>query len=151
MSYRDPINRSAFLRQSASLLALAVFGRALPAGAAEPDPGHAHHSLEHPEPRAGITAEHVLANDAIGSPRREKDVFEAYDAARAYPGVFDGIACACGCTGNGGTHRSLLVCYETKQPTGCISCQMEAKLVGEMAKNEKPLAEIRAAVDKKFR
>jgi hypothetical protein len=148
MSRPNPIDRSTFLRQSASLLALVAFGRAIPAGAMVPDPGM---SLEHPEPRAGITAEHVLTNEAIGSPRREKDVFEAYDAARAHPAIFDGIACACGCTGNGGTHRSLLVCYETKQPTGCVSCQMEAKLVGQMAKEEKTLAEIREAVDKKFR
>jgi hypothetical protein len=141
------MDRSTFLRQSASLLALVATGRAIPALAAVSDPGLA---LEHPEPRAGITAERVLTAEAIGSPRREKEVFAAYDAARAYPEIFDGVACGCGCTGHGGEHRSLLVCYETKQPTGCISCQMEAKLVGEMAKEQKTLAEIRAAVDKKF-
>jgi hypothetical protein len=135
------IDRASFLKQSVSMLALAAFGRF--------DPDMA---PEHPEPRAGITAEHVLTNEAIGAPRNEKEVFAAYDAARAYPEIFDGIACACGCTmGKHVEHRSLLVCYETKQPTGCVACQMEAQLVGDLAKEQKPLTEIRAAVDKKFR
>jgi hypothetical protein len=133
----QPLGRSAFLKQSASLLGLAAFGRL-------PDISSEH---THPEPRPGITSERVLAADAIGAPRREKEVFAAYDAARAYPELFDGLSCACGC----GEHRSLLVCYETKQPTGCVACQMEAQLVGDLAKEEKTLAEIRAAVDKKFK
>src|SRR5207248_1388390 len=108
-------------------------------------------TLEHPDPRPGITSEHVLAADAIGSPRREKQVFAAYDAAREYPEIFDGLACACGCTGKGGEHRSLLSCYESKQPTGCIGCQNEATFVADLAKETKTLAEIRAAVDKKYR
>jgi hypothetical protein len=123
------------------MLALAAFGRF-------PDMASEH---EHPEPRPGITSERVLSGEAIGAPRREKEVFAAYDAARTYPEIFDGLSCACGCSGKHGDHRSLLVCYETKQPTGCVSCQMEAQLVGDLAKEQKTLADIRAAVDKKFR
>jgi hypothetical protein len=47
-------------------------------------------------------------------------------------------------------HRSLLVCFETLQPTGCGSCQMEAELVARLARQDKPLADIRKAVDRKF-
>ncbi len=140
------MNRATFLRHSGALVALGVFGRALPARAALVDPGP---GLEHPEPRPGITGERVLTPEALGSPR-EKDVLPAYEYARTYPGVFDGLACACGCTEHGPAHRSLLVCYETKQPTGCWGCRSEAKFVAEMAKEQKSLAEIRAAVDKKF-
>jgi hypothetical protein len=104
-------------------------------------------ALTHPDPRPGITSERVLTADALGTSRKEK-VVTAYDAARAYPELFDGLGCTCGCTGNGPMHRSLLVCYETMQPTGCIACQEEAQLVGKLAKEGKPLAEIRQAVDK---
>src|SRR5262245_66161106 len=61
-----------------------------------------HEPLKHPDPRPGITAEHVLAADAIGN---RKKVVAAYDAARAFPEVFDGIACGCGCGGTDGEHR----------------------------------------------
>src|SRR4051812_49085932 len=104
--------------------------------------------LEHPEPRPGITAARVLADDSLKSSRKE--VLTAYDFARTYPATFDGIACGCGCSEKTGAHRSLLVCYETQQPTGCWSCQKEAQLVGELAEKQTSLAEIRAAVDKKF-
>ena len=47
-------------------------------------------------------------------------------------------------------HRSLLSCYESKQPQGCLACQEEAWLVADLAKQGKSLADIRTAVDKKF-
>jgi hypothetical protein len=105
-------------------------------------------SLEHPDPRPGITAERVLADGTLRSSKSE--VLAAYAAARSYPAIFDGLACGCGCTEKGMPHRSLLVCYETQQPTGCWSCQKEAQLVADLAKNDTPLADIREAVDKKF-
>jgi hypothetical protein len=107
-------------------------------------------SLIHPDPRPGITAERVLTAEALGSSRKGK-VLSAYEAARAYPELFDGLACTCGCTGVGPMHRSLLVCYETMQPTGCIACQEEANLVAKLAKELKTLIEIREAVDKSDR
>ena len=98
----------------------------------------------HPEPRPGITAERVLADADIGS--REK-VRKAYAAARANPETFDGLFCACHCEKE---HRSLLVCFETRQPTGCWGCMEQAELVAEMVKDKKTLAEIRVAFDKRW-
>jgi hypothetical protein len=138
------MNRAAFLRQSFGFLAVAFLGRdgvgrilTLPDG------------LDHPEPRPGISAEKVLAADALGASPKQK-VLDVYEAARSYPALFDGIACGCSCGGKNGPHRSLLVCFETMQPTGCIACQEEADLVGRLARQNKSLDEIRKAVDKEF-
>jgi hypothetical protein len=144
MSYRQPITRSNFLKQATSLLGVAFLGRGgLPRLSLAPL------NLTHPEPREGITAERVLAESALSG--RKEPVLRAYESARSYPAIFDGIACGCSCGGEKGTHRSLLVCYETQQPTGCGACQEEAHLVGRLAKAEKSLAEIREAVDKEYR
>ena len=105
--------------------------------------------LEHPDPRPGITAEHVLTAEALGSSRKEA-VLAAYDTARTYPELFDGLACACGCTGKQNIHRSLLTCFETLQPTGCLGCQEQAQLVAKLTKEDKTLADIRLAFDKKW-
>ena len=134
------ITRAVFLRDVGGLCAVAFLPRLR-----LPD----FHPLPHPDPRPGITAEHVLADADLGQ-RPDKKVLQAYADARAYPETFDGIACGCGCGGKDGMHRSLLVCFESKQPTGCRSCQLEAEMVGKMAKDEKLLADIRAAVDKEF-
>jgi hypothetical protein len=101
----------------------------------------------HPDPRPGITSEHVLADDAL--PKKRKKMHDAYDAARAYPEVFDGVYCVCDCRESLG-HRSLLACYESKQPTGCLACQEEAELIVTLVKEGSGLQEIRAAIDKKW-
>jgi hypothetical protein len=138
----DPITRAAFLQRVAGLSAVVLLDLDVVGRAPEP--------LKHPEPRAGITATKVLTVDDLGAKPR-KAVSEAYDAARQYPAIFDGLACACGCHGEAEyQHRSLLSCYESRQPTGCQSCQMEAAFVGALAKDGKTLVDIRAAVDKKF-
>jgi hypothetical protein len=137
------MTRGAFLQRAAGLLGVVVFG--------PPRQAQSHHRrepLEHPEPRPGITAEKVLTIEALGS-RKEK-VLAAYAAARTYPALFDGIACACSCGGKNGMHRSLLVCFESLQPTGCGECQDEARLIERLAKEDTTLADIRIAVDKKF-
>jgi hypothetical protein len=139
-----PISRGDFLRRATGLLAVFT----LPSDSvfrvlANPS------SLEHPDPRPGITAEHVLSVEALASIKSER-VKDAYESARAYPAIFDGIACGCSCGGRNGNHRSLLVCYETTQPTGCQACRDEAQLVARLAAKDTPLAEIRAAVDKRF-
>jgi len=103
--------------------------------------------LEHPEPRPGITSEHVLADADL--PKNRKKMHDAYSGARAYPELFDGLCCGCDCRESMG-HRSLLSCYESKQPQGCLACQEEAWLVADLAKQGKSLADIRTAVDKKF-
>ena len=140
----QPMSRRAFLERMSGLLVVAVM------------PGDVilrrfavRSSLEHPDPRPGITAEHVLSVEALSSIKSER-VKDAYEWARAYPAIFDGIACGCGCSGHKGAHRSLLVCYETAQPTGCQACRDEAQLVARLAAKDTPLADIRAAVDKKF-
>ena len=139
------IDRSTFLRRAGGLFAVALIGRSNLAHALS-----AHGPLEHPEPRDGITADHVITADALGTAYGAK-VLEQYDSARAYPELFDGVACGCSCgTGRKAEHRSLLACYETMQPTGCGACQMEADIVGKLAKEGKPLAEIRKAIDKMY-
>lgn len=143
----ERIDRATFVKQSSALLAAAFMGGPMPKllAHADRDP-----NLEHPEPRPGITSERVLSITELTEAHEIEDVLDAYDAARTYPQIFDGIACGCGCSGKDGMHRSLLVCYETKQPTGCAGCRLEAKLVARYAKQDSTLAEIRAQVDKKF-
>jgi hypothetical protein len=138
------IDRATFLRQASGLLAAAFLDRSGISWLAWDKEG-----LEHPEPREGITGEHVLTAEALGASVKPP-VLEVYDAARTYPGIFDGIACGCSCGGKRGSHRSLLVCFETTQAMGCGACQEEGELVAKLAKEEKPLAEIRQAVDKKY-
>src|SRR5215475_8337163 len=140
----QPMSRRAFLERMSGLLVVAV----LPINAVVRRFA-VRSSLEHPDPRPGITAEHVLSVEALSSIRSER-VKDAYEWARTYPAIFDGIACGCGCTGRSGGHRSLLVCYETAQPTGCQACRDEAQLVARLAGKDMPLEDIRAAVDKKF-
>lgn len=138
------IDRRAFLYRTGGMLALFAFD---PRASARPS---THTSpLIHPDPRPGITAEHVLTAEAVGTLRKEA-VLAAYETARTYPELFDGLACACGCTGKENVHRSLLTCFETLQPTGCFGCQEQAQLVAKLAKESKTLAEIRAAFDKKW-
>lgn len=143
MDERHPISRGAFLRRASGIFAVAVLPRDFVFHFPAPSP------LNHPEPRPGINASHVLSVEALAAVKSER-VKDAYEWARTYPAIFDGIACACSCGGDGGNHRSLLVCFETPQATGCQMCRDEAQLVARLAKNETPLAEIRAAVDKKF-
>ena len=134
------------LTLAAALVVVPPNRRLDPAPRADRDPPH--DSLDHPDARPGITSERVLSNDALKSAK--PDVIAAYEGARQHPAIFDSIACGCSCGDKGGGHRSLLVCYETQQPTGCWSCQKEARLVADLAAENTPLAEIRAAVDKKF-
>jgi hypothetical protein len=129
------ISRRDFVqRLAASALAAALLPR-VASGAGK---------LKHPDPRPGITSAKVLADNALP---RDHSVRAAYAAARANPEVFDGLRCACGCSDE---HRSLLTCYETKQPTGCWNCRDIAKLVSGQIEKKKTLPEIRAAVDKKY-
>jgi hypothetical protein len=100
----------------------------------------------HPDPRPGVTAEHVLSEEDVGGRRR---VREAYAAARTHPEVFDGVYCACECD-KSMNHRSLLSCFESRQAIGCAACREEGEFVGRLARDGKPLDEIRRAVDEEF-
>ena len=134
MMLNEPVSRRDALSRMSALLLLAIPTRwRLPS---EPFP--------HPDPRPGITAEKVWADDKLPD---KKKVREAFAAARAHPELFDGIYCPCECSKE---HRSLLSCFESAQPTGCYGCMEVAELVDRMAKDGKTLTEIRAACDKKW-
>lgn len=136
MISREVLTRRAAVERMAGLLALAVPGVwRLP---------HRHDPFPHPDPRPGITAEHVLADEKLPDKKR---VRRAFAAARARPELFDGIYCPCECSRQ---HRSLLSCFESAQPTGCYGCMEAADLVDEMAKDGKNLAQIREAFDRKW-
>jgi len=141
MSQSQSLDRATFLKRASGVFALGVINRS----------GLRHilmqSSLEHPEPREGITGENVLAADKLVGVRNAK-VIQAYEDARAYPAIFDGVGCACSCGGKKGMHRSLLVCFEGAQATGCGACQEEGEIVGKAAREGKSLAEARAAADK---
>src|SRR5881394_2221747 len=100
ISRRDALARLAAIGAAAFVLPLDGFER----NAARP--------FDHPAPRPGITAGNVLTAEKVGD--RKKEVLEAYEYARAYPEIFDGIYCPCDCK-KGMGHRSLLSCYETAQ------------------------------------
>ncbi|HEU5185626.1 MAG TPA: PCYCGC motif-containing (lipo)protein [Gemmatimonadaceae bacterium] len=100
----------------------------------------------HPEPRAGVTAELVLPESDLPDRRR---VREAYAAARTHPELFDGVYCACRCD-KSMEHRSLLSCFESRQPIGCMACRDEAEVVARLARDGRTLEEIRRAVDEEF-
>jgi hypothetical protein len=141
----ERIGRAAFLSRIAGLFAVAV----LADGPKRLGP-RAVAGTEHPDPRPGINADHVLKAADLEPWSKEKDVAIAYDSAREFPEIFDGLACACGCYGKHGEHRSLLACYESKQPTGCGGCREVAKFVAGLARDRHSLEEIRAAYNTRF-
>ena len=116
----------------------ALLPRTLLAGTSRTPP------VVHPDPRPGITAEHVLAESEV--PERYRD---AYRAAREIPEVLDGIFCHCDCAAHRGL-RSLLSCYESEMPQSCGICLGEARTARRMHGRGATLDEIRAAVDKAY-
>jgi hypothetical protein len=138
----QPISRFDFLRNVAGAAVGMIAARALPAGAMAPR----RRPFKHPEPRPGITGAHVLPEARL--PGEEK-VRVAFAAARDNAAIFDGLYCTCRCQKSQG-HRSLLACYETEQPTGCLGCQEEATFVARQIAAGKNLAEIRKAVDEEY-
>lgn len=98
----------------------------------------------HPAPREGITAAKVLADADV--PMKYKD---AYDAAREFPAILDGLYCHCDCAERDGLY-SLLACFESRMPQSCRICTGEAQLAGRLARQRKTLDEIRVAIDKEY-
>jgi hypothetical protein len=134
------------------LVALMLGALAVP-GAAHAQPGHAHagHGAQpaktkshHPAPRPGITAARVLRADSV--PERAR---EAYTIAARIPDVLDGLFCHCDCHEREGL-RSLLECFEEDMATTCAICQNQAVAAGEMRAAGKSLAQIRAAIDRRW-
>ncbi len=101
--------------------------------------------FHHPDPRPGVDASRVLATDQVAP-----HVRDLYDRVRAVPGVIDGIGCHCGCAELPGMY-SLLSCYEgSGMAQYCDVCQGEARLATHLHDEGHSLAEIRAAIDRRF-
>ena len=100
----------------------------------------------HPDPRPGITSASVLPVEQLPDRKR---VRRAFEAARQNPTVFDGVYCVCECA-EGMSHRSLLACFESRQPTGCWGCQEQAEAISGWIGEGMDLPAIREAVDKKW-
>ncbi|HET7456293.1 MAG TPA: hypothetical protein VFJ74_01480 [Gemmatimonadaceae bacterium] len=134
---QQAITRGDFLRRLAGVAVLAAGGGRFLGG----DPH------QHPRPRAGVTADRVLADADL--PADDLEARRAYDAARAAPELFDGVRCVCSCPETM-HHRSLLACFETLHPTSCPGCLDEAALIGRLIARREPLADVRRAVDRAF-
>ena len=135
-----PIPRARALRLlGAALLVAVARPRAL---LAQPRRGR---GFKHPDPRPGITSANVLAEEKLAGKR--KKVKDAFAAVRKRPEIFDGVLCPCHCEGQ---HRSLLVCFETDQPTGCLGCQEAALFVEKHASAGESLEQIRKAMDEEW-
>ena len=138
-----PLARRAALGTLARVLLAAAMPARLPrpllARTLRPAP-----EVVHPEPRPGVTAEHVLAEADV--PERYRD---AYRAAREIPEVLDGIFCHCNCAAHRGL-RSLLSCYESAMPQSCGICTGEARTAHRMHGRGATLAEIRVAIDRAY-
>lgn len=133
-----PIPRSAALRLLGTALLVAVVrSRDL---LAMPRRG-----FKHPAPRPGITAANVLPEAKLAG--KKKRVKDSFAAVRSRPEIFDGVLCPCHCEGE---HRSLLVCFETDQPMGCLACQEAALFVEKRAAKGESLDQIRKAVDEEW-
>ena len=99
----------------------------------------------HPDPRPGIDGSKVLPSDGMPA-----GVGELYDDVRRIPRVMDGIGCQCGCADVPGMY-SLLSCYEESgMAMYCDICQRQGRLVVRLSGEGRSLAEIRAAVDRRF-
>lgn len=101
----------------------------------------------HPEPRVDVTAEHVLPSAMLAGYYSQA---AAYEAARRYPLVLDGLYCHCQCHENF-DHRSLLTCFESEHGASCEVCMGEANLAARMHEQGATLDQIRQAVDAQFR
>jgi len=100
----------------------------------------------HPEPRPGISGADVLAPETFAGYER---IVRAYEAARAYPAVLDGLYCYCDCRHHFG-HRSLLTCFQSEHGASCDICLDEAGMAAELHRQGRTLEEIRRAVDARF-
>lgn len=100
--------------------------------------------IQHPEPRAGITADRVIAAEQL---IERPDAARVVEMVREIPHVLDGIHCWCGCH-----ERSLLSCFEGEEAMGrwCRTCQAQAELAYRLHQEGKTLDQIRPAIDAEF-
>jgi hypothetical protein len=128
-------------RLALGALGVSVFPAVVHGDMREPKP------FPHPEPREGITGAVVLkAEELTGASEK---TLEVYEAARANAAVMDGLYCVCECA-DSMKHRSVLACFESKQPMGCWSCKEQVTYAERLIKQDKTLKEIREAFDKKW-
>ncbi|HUK20469.1 MAG TPA: CYCXC family (seleno)protein [Gemmatimonadales bacterium] len=104
------------------------------------------HTVVHPEPRPGVTSDHVLPSGMVP---HASQALEAYEAARRNPQLLDGLYCHCECSKYFG-HRSLLTCFESNHGGNCDICMGEAILATQLAARGNSLAQIRQAIDAQF-
>lgn len=98
---------------------------------------------QHPEPRPGITAAHVLPDSRL----TDRSAAPVYAMVRAIPHVVDGIRCSCGCADVRGFY-SLLSCYEEGgMAQHCRICQGQVHLAYKLHKAGWSLRGIRASID----
>lgn len=103
-------------------------------------------AASHPDPRPGVTADHVLPPSAVP---RTAGAAEGYAAARRVPQILDGLHCHCECARSVG-HRSLLTCFESDHGSHCDICLGEAMLAARLASDGRSLDHIRRAIDQQF-
>jgi len=136
---------------SSTVVSRRAFVAALPfllaAARRAPSHGHLLGEVDHPKPRPGITGDKVLSGDALEGVREKTR--RVFDMAREIPEIADGLYCYCNCEKIG--HRSLLTCFESRQPIGCMGCRESMTKAYEMHKAGKTLAEIRTALDREYR
>jgi len=100
-------------------------------------------NVQHPSPRAGLTAADVAPAERYASYPR---IAEVYQMVAQIPEVIDGIYCHCDCSKHS-DHRSLLTCFQDDHGAACDVCLTEAALAFRMVGEGRSLKEIRKAVD----
>ena len=102
---------------------------------------------DHPTPRDGIDASHVLSEEVLAN---YPDAKSAYDDIRQIPEIADGIRCHCGCKDIPG-YYSLLTCYEEgMMATMCEICQGQGRLAFRLHGRGRTLDQIREAIDARY-
>ncbi len=138
----QPSRRQFLAALPAAAVALAALARPLRASVIPPRPGP-----DHPDPRPGIDASHVLKPEDL---QDVPDVIPIYDGVREIPQIVDGIRCHCGCADLPG-YRSLLTCYEEGgMAKFCPICQGQGRLAYRRYQEGQSLDQIRNAIDARF-
>lgn len=103
-------------------------------------------SHHHPEPRTGVTHEHVVPGARYAAYPR---VAHTYDRVAAVPHIVDGIYCYCACSEHS-AHYSLLDCFRDDHAARCDICLSEADMAHRMHVDGRSLDEIRTAIDRLY-
>jgi hypothetical protein len=104
--------------------------------------------------QGGNEAAHPAAKGAAPKEVLAPDQFfgkaqTGYDAAKQCPEVIAKLFCYCGCDMTD-SHTSLLDCFTTDHGADCAICQDEAIMALDLKQQNKSMADIQKAIDKKF-